>query len=873
MKKRFLKILTLTSILTLSGIVLFSCGENNVEKKDDGSDNDKDEPIKTGTVVLDFDSSKGNVEASKLEGNVGDTITLTITPNENYEIDYVKANSIELTNSNYSFSLIEGKNNVEVSFKEKEKETFNIINDSSAYATLSGLPSEAKEGEEISFTFTLNVSYYTFSGSISVFTYGLNFAEEEVNVSNVNDTYTFLMPAKETHIRINVETNSYSLTFDNSNLISYVKKQEVGDEYASTISSGAKIKYGSEITVGLRSYSDDRLSISSGFKVIYSNGETKIFTKIDGKSEYTFSMPEYDIEIIETSSPYERTIEFSNSTNLTLSLYRKEDDKYVETKTGIKGETLYLKVNGETSSITTKEITMNYVKYSYSSSSDTEISETIYNSKNTDSLNSEGYFEFTMPDVQHGYNLNIQIKEKDTSKFLGYSFVGNYKGISLYNSNALGTVTKFKELDDLTIDSSGLMIKGTNSNNSEYQISSATSSFATLSESGKGFAYTSNTIYSSSSDFSMSNEGKTGTSSDFYFKIQDGTNEDDYSVYGELFVYNSTYYQVVTVYYNDTLYSSCVVDSSSTYTFDIEIEFLNGTHITDDEASYYIKKDNSILYYVGLNDDGVGRENRVILEKHGKLTLTSILDSNNTLYLNGLSYCYFENEEKSYTYVFSNDDKTLTLTKNNWTIILSIDLDNLTYTRTTGTEKGEYSGNDGTLTLDGLGNATLNSESYTYEFDATNTIILKKDDTKTKFVLDLENLTYTKSSLPKFAGYSYRGTYYDTWDEANEYIYVEFSDTDFTCGLKGGYSSTLNLNSSSYTFFVGETDDSGHHYTGYDTYSYNFETNILSFTMHSQSNDEKSMTMTYDSDNDTLTINENYQSTIYTTKGAILYKI
>ncbi len=73
--------------------------------------------VKTGTVALSFDSEKGNVVADKTTGNVGETITLTVTPNEGYSIKEVKANGNVLAGPTYSFALVEGENAVEVSFE------------------------------------------------------------------------------------------------------------------------------------------------------------------------------------------------------------------------------------------------------------------------------------------------------------------------------------------------------------------------------------------------------------------------------------------------------------------------------------------------------------------------------------------------------------------------------------------------------------------------------------------------------------------------------------------------------------------------------------------------------------------------------------
>jgi hypothetical protein len=106
MKINLFKKLAVLSLLGLGIGGLVSCnptGETVVE-------------VKTGTVDLKFESSQGTVTASKKEGNVGDTITLTVTPAEGYHVVSVTANGTALTGPNYAFELQEGTNVVRAEF-------------------------------------------------------------------------------------------------------------------------------------------------------------------------------------------------------------------------------------------------------------------------------------------------------------------------------------------------------------------------------------------------------------------------------------------------------------------------------------------------------------------------------------------------------------------------------------------------------------------------------------------------------------------------------------------------------------------------------------------------------------------------------------
>lgn len=78
----------------------------------------------TGTVVLPTEVANGTISADKLSGYKNDQITLTLTPNENYEVDYVKVNdgeNLTVVDNKATFALATGVNNVSVAFKEVEQ--------------------------------------------------------------------------------------------------------------------------------------------------------------------------------------------------------------------------------------------------------------------------------------------------------------------------------------------------------------------------------------------------------------------------------------------------------------------------------------------------------------------------------------------------------------------------------------------------------------------------------------------------------------------------------------------------------------------------------------------------------------------------------
>ena len=81
------------------------------------------EGIKEGQFELElvYDSSLGQVNASALSGKGGDVVTITITPNENVKIESIIVNgeTRESVETSFEFVTSDGKNTVEVKFKDE----------------------------------------------------------------------------------------------------------------------------------------------------------------------------------------------------------------------------------------------------------------------------------------------------------------------------------------------------------------------------------------------------------------------------------------------------------------------------------------------------------------------------------------------------------------------------------------------------------------------------------------------------------------------------------------------------------------------------------------------------------------------------------
>ena len=167
--------------------------------------------VKKGTVVLSFDNNQGTVTADKTNGDVGQTVTLTITPNEGYEIDSVKANDKVLSGTTYSFKLVEGENNVEVTFKAKAVEPeveYNITYAASEDYTVTNLATKATKGTKVTFNIAVNDENKELS----------SIKANDVDCTLEEDgSYSFVMPEGDVAIAITLQTKvnlNLSITSD-----------------------------------------------------------------------------------------------------------------------------------------------------------------------------------------------------------------------------------------------------------------------------------------------------------------------------------------------------------------------------------------------------------------------------------------------------------------------------------------------------------------------------------------------------------------------------------------------------------------------------------------------------------------------------------
>ncbi len=161
-------------VLTLisAPIVITSCGNTVIEKK-------------LASLFLNYDETKGTIEASSYNGYVGDTITLTITPNSNYSINKVTYNGLTIEVNNNTCSIViaqEGKNEVNITFKVKYDE--NATHDGTVDS-----PYTVKEAKDVIDGLGTGSSSTTLSDSGATYTYGVISSIDNVSTSYGNATF------------------------------------------------------------------------------------------------------------------------------------------------------------------------------------------------------------------------------------------------------------------------------------------------------------------------------------------------------------------------------------------------------------------------------------------------------------------------------------------------------------------------------------------------------------------------------------------------------------------------------------------------------------------------------------------------------------
>ena len=156
----------------------------------------------------------------------------------------------------------------------------------------------------------------------------------------------------------------------------------------------------------------------------YGSYSSSLSIREDSQTGYKyFTMPNGDDVTITVIESAKQSITLNNSEHISLSLFNKVDDHYVEATGGFYGDELYLKATINDASYSIQTISATYNRVGSDSTSNISLT-----------LEDDGYYSFTIPN--NSENIQITVNELDATKYQDYSFVGDYAGANIFTSSS-----------------------------------------------------------------------------------------------------------------------------------------------------------------------------------------------------------------------------------------------------------------------------------------------------------------------------------------------------------------------------------------------------------------------------------------------------
>lgn len=388
----------------------------------------------------------------------------------------------------------------------------------------------------------------------------------------------------------------------------------------------------------------------------------------------------------------EHDVVFTNSENITLSLFKKDGENYNSINKVLSNETVYLKVeNASSDRIGIKELNLKYLDLN-----NEEQNLDVLSQKKVDD-----YFEIKLGNIKKEEKITFSITEQGL--YHDYGFVGKYFSIPFESDSRSLNIPTDKQFE---IDEFG----GFTFSNKEYQIKSSTDKKAgivkAVSKDNKEveFAFDGKSLITEL-DFG----GKLVCDSMlFSFKIDQESQDyladttekhylvDVFEADGEYVMHDqkdSSKGGIFIVQINSKLkkeiYSTVVVDTKNNFynLTNTKLEFADeDDDIESSNSTFKIVVENKT--YVEIKGTGNYNPKHIILDNlKGEYHLAS--DLSKTLIINGDGTATYDGE--TYNYTFEN--KTVTLKKGLRTDVIELDLENKTYTVTSSvTEAPSYIG-------------------------------------------------------------------------------------------------------------------------------------------------------------------------------------
>ncbi len=250
------------------------------------------EPTPTTHEITIDPVDHASVSVDPVEATAGNTVTITVTPDENYTVDSVtvtatNGDEVKVTagdNGTYTFTMPDSDVAVEVKVSGSsepptpEPATHEITINPVDHASVSVDPTEAAAGATVTITVTPDKDYTV----DSVIVTDANTNKIEVTAGD-NGTYTFTMPDADVTVEVTVSENSEPEEH----------KIVVEENTGGSVSVPEEAKAGETVTVTVTA--DEGYAIAT-FSVRDAFGNPVAY-KDNGDGTYTFTMPDSEISI------------------------------------------------------------------------------------------------------------------------------------------------------------------------------------------------------------------------------------------------------------------------------------------------------------------------------------------------------------------------------------------------------------------------------------------------------------------------------------------------------------------------------------------------------------------------------------------------
>lgn len=187
---------------------------------------------------------------------------------------------------------------------------------------------------------------------------------------------------------------------------------------------------------------------------------------------------------------------------------------------------------------------------------------------------------------------------------------------------------------------------------------------------------------------------------------------------------------------------------------------------------------------------------------------------------------------------------------------------------------GEFHNNEDLITFLGNGYAMFNNVKYSVA-ESEGNYILNSNTRRLTISLDLEAKSYTivndeeiEAGEP-FKGHTYRGSFYNPWDEETDYFFMTFDAVESTYYSCVGSNSNISMDNLPYLRYMNNSTNA-YGIPEANSYTYDTASGELTTMMFDCANSAKEMKFTYSQDMDTFTCTVHYSSTMYATKNMVM---